>query len=60
MISLKLSQPASSNKGSTETNPQFERTWWMGIFLPTNLPYKSALHVGEYTNPMDPIGDKPN
>ena len=52
VISRKLSQPATSNKGSTKTNPRSARTWWMGIFLPINFPYKSALNVGEYTNPL--------
>ena len=28
------------------------------VYLTTNLPYKSTVHVGKYTIPMDPSWDK--
>ena len=27
-----------------------------GIFTYLHLPYKSSIHEGKYTSPMDPIG----
>ena len=29
------------------------------VFLPTWKPYKSTIHVGEYTSPMDGMGNDP-
>ena len=29
------------------------------VYLPTNLPSKSTIHVGKYTSAMDPMGLKP-
>ena len=26
------------------------------VYLPTNLPQKSTIHVGKYTSPMDALG----
>ena len=26
------------------------------VYSPTNLPYKSTIHVGEFTINMDPMG----
>ena len=26
------------------------------VYLPTFLPYKSTIHVGKYTSPMDATG----
>lgn len=47
VISLKLGLASKlQQKVQQKTDQRSERTWWMGIFLPTNLPYKSAFHVG--------------